>query len=66
MIAAASTPAGQRAVHATALDRQPRGAERVGDRRRRVAHQQRPLERDREILDHPPRLELSVVAGAGE
>ena len=56
-------PARQRAERAAARLAQPAGAERVGDRGRRVADEQRRLEREREVLDRAAREPLRVVAG---
>jgi hypothetical protein len=50
-IACASTPAGSGAVLQPGVAGQPRGAERVGDRGRCVAHEQRALQRERHLLD---------------
>src|SRR3954467_299079 len=62
---------GQRAARAPARLAEAAGAERVGDGRRRVAHEQRGLEGEREVLDRAPREPLSVGArqrlqGGGE
>ena len=51
-------PARQRAVDPPAAVAQAAGAERVGHRGRRRAHEQRRLEREREVLDRSPRLPL--------
>jgi hypothetical protein len=53
---------GQRAVGEAALAAEPGGAERVGDRRGRVADEQRGLQREREALDQAPRAVLERVA----
>jgi hypothetical protein len=50
-IAVASTPGGSVPVGEAALAAQARGAERVGDGGRRVADEQRGLQREREALD---------------
>jgi len=49
---------GQRAVLQAAVARQSRRAERVGDGRRRAAHEQRPLQRERQRLDEAARAQL--------
>jgi len=48
----------------TALAGEPRGAESIGDEGRRVAHQQRALRRQRQLLDQPPRPDLEIAAVA--
>ena len=55
MIVSKSVPAGSVPYSKTGLASQARGAEGVGDRRRRVAHQQRALQAQRHVLDHSPR-----------
>ena len=62
-IAAPSIAARERPEHAPARLAQPAGAERVGDRGRRVADEQRALEGEREVLDRAAREPLRVVAG---
>ena len=55
-------PARERPEHAPAAVAEPAGAERVGDRGRGVADEQRALEREREILDRAAREPLRVLA----
>ena len=55
---------GQRAVGEAAVAGQPRGAERVGDGRRRVAHEQRALQRERHALDDAARAQLVASRSA--
>src|SRR5207253_1293068 len=48
-------PSRQRAERVPVIPGEPRGAERVGDGRRRMAHEQRSLQRKRERFDEPAR-----------
>ena len=65
MIACASTPAGSVPYCSPASPARRDGAERVGDRGRRVAHEQRALQRERHPLDDAARARLDRL-GVGE
>ena len=58
MIALASTPAGQRPVHAAALAGEPRAQNASATAGGRVRTSSDALEGDREVLDHAARVEL--------
>ena len=66
-IVSTSAPAGSVPYSRPCVAGEAGGAEGVGDRGRRVAHEQRALQREREALDDPPRavLELRAVAQLG-
>ena len=57
-------PRRERAVGEAGGAVQARGAERVGDRGRRVAHEQRALQREREVLDDAARAVLERLGVA--